>query len=107
MIRVGKLNESVDTYINPEDKTTLSKVKKSIHDYPVGTYLKYSTKGPINAISQYVHGLYKVGLDKWVPYSSIMGASTTTSYTTDQVLKNLVDTGAKNIGLKLGGSTNE
>lgn len=96
------INESnVDTYINPEDKVSISKLKSSIKDYPVGTYIRYSTKGNINAMNNNTYGLLKTGEDEWSPYSSFLGAMNDKVYTTTEVLATMAKRGAKNIGVKL------
>lgn len=96
------INESnVDTYINPEDKVSISKLKSSIKDYPVGTYIRYSTKGNINAMNNNTYGLLKTGDDEWSPYSSFLGAMNDKVYNTTEVLATMAKRGAKNIGVKL------
>lgn len=94
-----EMNEAINTYINKEDKITLSKLKSQIDTYPVGTYLRYATKGDINAMSSYTYGLLKTDNDKWSVYSSFYGAGDT-SYSTKELLNKISSLGAKNIGVK-------
>lgn len=98
--REMKESYDIDTYINPEDKVSISKLKSSIKDYPVGTYLRYATKGAINAMNSNTYGLLKTGEDEWSPYSSFSGV-TDKVYTSDEVLAVIAKRGAKNIGVKL------
>lgn len=86
--------------IRPEHKVSPAKFKKEIEDYPVGTYVKYATKGSINDSSQYVYGKMKVGPDSWTAYSSIIGYPDEKKIISTETFKDAVlDSGTKNIGV--------
>ena len=94
------LDESVETYINKEDKVTKSKFLKEFRDYPVGTYIRLCAKGNINDISQYTYGKVKTKDNEWAAYSSFYGIQDSTC--DDQHIIDLIDRkNIKNIGVKL------
>lgn len=96
----GDLNESIETYINKEDKVTKSKFLKEFRNYPVGTYIRLCAKGNINDISQYTYGKVKTKDNEWAAYSSFYGIQDTTC--DDQHIIDLIDRkNIKNIGVKL------
>lgn len=92
--------QKIDTYINKADRVPLTRVKNDIKEYPVGTYIRYATKGPINDMSQHTYGLVKVAEDTWVSYSTFAGYGEVES-SDSQVLRKMIDKGAKTIGVKL------
>ena len=96
----GDLDESIETYINKEDKVTKSKFLKEFRDYPVGTYIRLCAKGNINDISQYTYGKVKTNDNEWAAYSSFYGIQDTTC--DDRHIIDLIDKkNIKNIGVKL------
>lgn len=96
----GDLNESIETYINKEDKVTKSKFLKEFRDYPIGTYIRLCAKGNINDISQYTYGKVKTKDNEWAAYSSFYGIQDTTC--DDRHIIDLIDRkNIKNIGVKL------
>lgn len=96
----GDLDESIETYINKEDKVTKSKFLKEFKDYPVGTYIRLCAKGNINDISQYTYGKVKTKDNEWAAYSSFYGIQDTTC--DDRHIIDLIDKkNIKNIGVKL------
>jgi len=96
----NKLPQHINTTINPEHKVSYAKVKKEIDDYPVGTYLKYSTKGNINDVGPNTYGMVKVGPNHWVSYGSLTGYGST-RMTSQDIKDKMYQRKVKNIGVKL------
>lgn len=95
----------IDTYIKKEDKVSQAKFKRDMKSYPVGTYIKFASKGCINDISSNVWGKVKTGEHEWTAYSSFYDSLGDIVRTDTEVLDFIDRKNIKNIGVKFPSCT--